>query len=538
MSAAQTGTSAAATPANGRAYRQEAAIAPVNLANHFLECCKLNRYLTVVDGHRFVITEDFARNIAIPPDAAAMAAIYSRDKLVAQAAILPLGQLAKKLKKKRDRDSYERLFSLIEEQALDERVRDSAHTLLEKGFREAEIKSIEAELNDQLSPARARYRDFLDHVRRMMDGGMTPAAFVEEFKAFIKANEGAIVSRLYALLARRSSTDPIAGNPASAQSQTASRDFQQGFTHKVSQVWGCASSAANEQIMLAKAGFGCTADVADLNFRLPAVEMAQIGQTQLDAGAEGLYEDYYERMARERGRNQASIGIEYAQISAQQGGGGDTLKSSMFTLPLAYTVIFDRDPRHKLAFRMPISVVDVEGASVFQAALAVGYTHALSSRWTLTPNLGYTVVGSEDLAAASALLSYSLTSSFTLDVKGWAINIGNMLGSYSTQKLKIGDYESDPGISNTVMTNGVLLSGPGSLLANDLVLEYFINDTRYSGDDLFTDNAQEFGVNIGRIRTRGEIITSYVKAGVSYLTASGDGGNKADALRVSLSYRF
>ena len=184
MSAAQTGTTAAANPANGRTYRQEAAVAPVNLANHFLECCKLNRYLTVVDGHRFVITEDFARNIAIPPDAAAMAAIYSRDKLVAQAAILPLGQLAKKLKKKRDRDSYERLFSLIEEQALDERVRDSAHTLLEKGFREAEIKSIEAELNDQLSPARARYREFLDHVRRMMDGAMTPPAFVEEFKAF------------------------------------------------------------------------------------------------------------------------------------------------------------------------------------------------------------------------------------------------------------------------------------------------------------------------------------------------------------------
>lgn len=382
--------------------------------------------------------------------------------------------------------------------------------------------------------------DFIIHeleLSETFNGGNRDQS-IEDFKDFLKSNEGDIVSRLYRLLARRSPTDPIAGNPASAQSQAASRDFQQGFTHKVSQVWGCASSAANEQIMLAKAGFGCAADVADLNFRLPAVEMAQIGQTQLDAGSEGLYEDYYERMARERGRNQASIGIEYAQISAQQGGGGDKLKSSMFTLPLAYTVIFDRDPRHKLAFRMPISVVDVEGASVFQAALGVGYTHALSSRWTLTPNLGYTVVGSEDLAAASALLSYSLTSSFTLDVKGWAINIGNMLGNYSTQKLKIADYESDPGISNTVMTNGLMVSGPGSLLANDLVLEYFINDTRYSGDDLFTDNAQEFGVNIGRIRTRGEVITSYVKAGVSYLTASGEGGNKADALRVSISYRF
>lgn len=184
MSAAQSATSTAQKAVNGKAFRQRAATAPVNLADHFLECCKLNRYLTVADGHRFMITEDFERNALVPADAAAMAAIYSRDKLVAQAAILPLGQLAKKLKSKRDRASYERLFQLIEEQALDERVRDSAHSLLERGFREAEIKSIEAELNDQLSPARARYRDFLDIVRRMMDGAMTPPAFIEEFKSF------------------------------------------------------------------------------------------------------------------------------------------------------------------------------------------------------------------------------------------------------------------------------------------------------------------------------------------------------------------
>ncbi len=183
MSLAQTDSSAA-KPANDRAAKTGGAVPPVNMANHFLECCKLNRYLTVADGHRFVITEDFGRDAAIAADAAAMAAIYSRDKLVAQAAVLPLGQHAKKLKSKRDRAIYERLFTLIEAQALDERVRDSAHHLLENGFREAEIKSIEAELNDQMSPARARYRQFLDIVRRMMDGAMSPQIFVEEFKSF------------------------------------------------------------------------------------------------------------------------------------------------------------------------------------------------------------------------------------------------------------------------------------------------------------------------------------------------------------------
>lgn len=173
------------------------AVPVVNLADHFLECCKLNRYLTVADGHRFVITEDFDRAARIPSDAAAMAAIFSRDKLVAQAAILPLGQAAKGLKSRKDKETYERLFSLIEAQALDDRVKDSARTLLDRGFREVEIRELERSLNDQLSPARARYRQFLEIVRRMMDGAMTPADFLDEFKAFTKAVAGRLDFGIY-----------------------------------------------------------------------------------------------------------------------------------------------------------------------------------------------------------------------------------------------------------------------------------------------------------------------------------------------------
>ncbi len=174
--------------ANGARGGPESAIRPgdsrPNLADHFLECCNLNRYLTVADGHRFVITEDFDRQARIPADAAAMAAIFSKDKLVAQAAVLPLGQAAKGLKTRKERATFERLFALIEEQALDGRVRDSAQALVERGFREAEIRALEGHLNDQMSPARNRYRQFLEIVRRMMDGAMTAPDFLDEFKSF------------------------------------------------------------------------------------------------------------------------------------------------------------------------------------------------------------------------------------------------------------------------------------------------------------------------------------------------------------------
>ncbi len=359
---------------------------------------------------------------------------------------------------------------------------------------------------------------------------------VERFKRFFKANEGDIISDLFRLLAARSSTDPIAGNPGSMQSQAASRDFDQGFTQKTSQVWGCGTSARHEMIMLARAGFACQQEVADANFRMPLIDVAQLDGTATDLPSDALYADYFDRIKRQRGENKASIGLQYAKISASDG--RREYDSTAITLPLSYTVVFDEDPKRKLIFRLPIGMTQTEDADTLHVAFSVGYSHPLTERWSLTPSAGYSVVGSEDLGAASALASFSLTSSYALSLGSWSLNIGNMIGSYSTQKFKVGDYESDPGISNTVITNGLMFSGPNSLLANDLVMEYFINDTRYSGDELFTDNVQEIGINLGRISTQGEIITSYLKAGLSFAMASGDGDNEADVIRLSLAYKY
>ncbi len=66
-----------------------------DLADHFLLCSKLGRYLTVSDGSRFVITDDF-RDVPIQHEAAAVASIFSKDLLVAQAALLPLGGAVQK----------------------------------------------------------------------------------------------------------------------------------------------------------------------------------------------------------------------------------------------------------------------------------------------------------------------------------------------------------------------------------------------------------------------------------------------------------
>ena len=153
-----------------------------DLADHFLWCSKLGRYLTVSDGSRFVITDDF-RDAPVQPEAAAVASIYSKDLLVAQSALLPLGAPVHKMSP-RKREKYERLFTLIEKQALSDVVRHSAREVLNSGFRNAEIRALEAELGDKLNPARIRYRAFLNVVKQLMDRNITAGPFLDEFRDF------------------------------------------------------------------------------------------------------------------------------------------------------------------------------------------------------------------------------------------------------------------------------------------------------------------------------------------------------------------
>ena len=166
-----------------------------DLADHFLGCVKLGRYLTVADDSRFIITDDF-RSSPMIPEASAMAAIYSRDHLVAQAALLPLSMRVQ-LKSVTERDRLERLFVLIEEETLSEGVRNSAQALREHRFRDAEIRALEAELGDRMSPARLHYRQFLDVIKKLMDRKITAGPFLDEFRNFTQDVAGRLDFGIY-----------------------------------------------------------------------------------------------------------------------------------------------------------------------------------------------------------------------------------------------------------------------------------------------------------------------------------------------------
>ena len=153
-----------------------------DLADHFLACAKLDRYLTIETDVRFFITDDFINN-SILHDAAAMAAIYSKDNLVAEAALMPLGGTLSTMNGI-GREKYERLFELIKNETLSVPVRARAKNIIDSRFNFNEIRDLGAQLGSRISPARDRYKNFLSIVKKLMDNNITSKPFIEEFRNF------------------------------------------------------------------------------------------------------------------------------------------------------------------------------------------------------------------------------------------------------------------------------------------------------------------------------------------------------------------
>jgi len=185
------------------------ALKGTSLADHFVSCTKLGRYLTFQGNGRFLISDDFhSTKVRIPKEAQAFAAMFSRDELVGRAAIMPLAQRAASLDDVR-REAFEELFELIEKQTLSPRVREGAAQILQSGFRESRIRELEAMLGDDLNPARKRYRAFLATVRLMIEQKVSPGTFIDDFVDFTSTVAGRLDFGIYSFCLDRIYATPM-----------------------------------------------------------------------------------------------------------------------------------------------------------------------------------------------------------------------------------------------------------------------------------------------------------------------------------------
>lgn len=220
------------------------------------------------------------------------------------------------------------------------------------------------------------------------------------------------------------------------------------------------------------------------------------------------------------------VGISHASLSVKG------LKTRVTTIPLSYTLRNNIDPRRQLVFSMPVTLSDTDGAESYHLAPGVSYRLPMNDAWTIAPAARVGLVYSPDIATVAGVLSASVASTYVIRLTAFDVAIGNMLGYYTTTKIKSGDYSFDPDIDNFVLRNGVMLNQPVVLGGRRLSVEYSLIDTRYLGTDIYVDNTQEVGITVGTNRSALSS-RSFIRGGLSYLH-----GRDTHGLSVNIGYWF
>jgi hypothetical protein len=230
-------------------------------------------------------------------------------------------------------------------------------------------------------------------------------------------------------------------------------------------------------------------------------------------------------------RNRIGVGLNYGHFSQSN------LAVDAITLPLSYAIQFEADPRYRLVFDLPLTYVNVQGASSAAASFGVALTIPVTDAWSLTPRIAYGVTGSLDLASAGSLVTGSVTSAYRIQAGDFGIVIGNMIGQANSLPVSFGTFSVDPRLTNSYVKNGVMLAIPSSRLGigqgmlAETELQLFVTDTRFWGSKLYEDNMQEVGLSFGT--TRASPVGEHLKVGVSYLH-----GRRSNGFTLNFGFRF
>jgi hypothetical protein len=117
-------------------------------------------------------------------------------------------------------------------------------------------------------------------------------------------------------------------------------------------------------------------------------------------------------------------------------------------------------------------------------------------RWALTPAVRWGAAGSWDEGSVGQTYGGSVTSDLRVAVGGFVVGIGNSVAHYRTEPLEYGDYRISYDLKNWSFRNGISISKPVAEVAGQpLVVGASFIDTRMTGDDLAVDSWQEYGVS-------------------------------------------
>jgi len=240
----------------------------------------------------------------------------------------------------------------------------------------------------------------------------------------------------------------------------------------------------------------------------------QIGTTT-DAGEENLL----------------AIGL-YAGASEASG-----FRTTSVSLPINYviTVPNPSKPPYAFIFDLPIRYMDLEGGDVIDGSLGFGVRVPILRRWAVTPMMRAGIVGSADAGVAQTVYSGMVTSKADFYFEDLRLSVNNMVGYYTTDSVRIGDFHLDYDVENVIFRNGLALEGSLNyqLFDDPTSWEVQFIDTRVTGDPWFNDWYDEIVLTLGTRRRATRMTWQDLRIGASYTF-----GDNFDGFQSVLNYRF
>ncbi len=155
-----------------------------------------------------------------------------------------------------------------------------------------------------------------------------------------------------------------------------------------------------------------------------------------DFGAGTNFDSAYSRLPQ---GSSFGLGVRFGSYTLGEGA------QNGFTLPISYSYTFANYDR--LIMRAPITYMDVDGAVSYSGNLGVGYRKNISSRWSLTPALGYGITGSADIGSLAHIFSASVTSDLLLYKDSrFSASMGNLVTVISERLMADLDLFIEPAL--------------------------------------------------------------------------------------------
>lgn len=196
-------------------------------------------------------------------------------------------------------------------------------------------------------------------------------------------------------------------------------------------------------------------------------------------------------------KNNFSIGGEVGFFNAGPYDG------ETFSVPISYKWNMKRFPKLSLIVDFPVLLTRTQTAWSYMASLGLGVQYRPTKWWSLTPMARIGGVGSFDVGALAFPVSGTLTNYFHYQFPTTHLGWASQGGAITTiDGINISGWDLSYELTNYVWRNGgdLLQEMDFKILGNQAAFKFFLNHTKFWGNELYLESFFDMGVGIATIQ--------------------------------------